>query len=530
MADDPTTPGTPGTPGRGDPGGRPADRPEDERPAGPSAGDVLEERDPELEPEMPRRAASAEFLVDAEVGSRAGLREAMDPANQSLREALRLSYRVLQVVIVALVVVFVFSGVTRVEQTQSGVMLRFGAIVGEPGQQALEPGAQFSVLPYPAGEFVIFRDRNREVDLTRDFWPRITAATFDDAVDDAVANQIIRPGPNRDGLGTGYVLTAGGDIAHLQLRATYDVLDPVSFVEAVANAPLVEGDPDTAGLDADRAVKLSVMRAAVHTAAGLDLESLVDFTDQEREDIRRDAEDFLGREGIDTGIRISELSTPTDPVPALAIVRAQRELQQRRQNVERDLENARQLAEATLIEVAGENYRELLNLIDAYETADPTAETPEAESILAEIDALLEDRGKSGQIALFIEQARARRSFIEATLGQQYLAYQELLDSYLRNPELVINREWAQAYARILRPSDTEVIQVPDSLNTFRLMLSGNEEIQRRRRDADLDRAERESMRGFGGSLPFLQGAEGMERQLERRPGRQLDRGATFDG
>jgi hypothetical protein len=42
--------------------------------------------------ETPRRAASAEFEVQAEVGSQAALREAMDPANQSLTEALRLSF------------------------------------------------------------------------------------------------------------------------------------------------------------------------------------------------------------------------------------------------------------------------------------------------------------------------------------------------------------------------------------------------------------------------------------------------------
>lgn len=520
MADDPTTPR---------PGDGPEDRPGDERPDVDRPGDVLEERDPDLEPEQPRRAASAEFLVEADTAGPAGLREAMDPANQSLREALRLSYRVLQVVIVALVVVFVFSGVTRVESQQSGVMLRFGAIVGEPGRQALEPGAQFSVLPYPAGEFVIFRDRNREVDLTRDFWPNVSAASFDDAVDDAVANRIIPPGPNREGLGDGYVLAAGGDIAHLQLRGTYEILDPVAFVQAVANAPLGRGEGLGRALDADRAVKLALMRATVHTAAALDLESLIEFTEQEREDIRSEAEDFLGRPGIDSGIRIPELATPMDPVPALAIVRAQRELQQARQNVERDLENARQQAEATLIDIAGESYRRLLELIEAYEAAGPTEESAEAESLLAEIDALLEDPGKSGQIALIVEQARARRSFIEATLGQQSLAYQELLDSYLRNPELVVNREWAQAYARLLTPRDTEVLRVPDTLNTLRLLLTGSEEVQRQRRDMDLDRAERQSMQGFGGTLPFMQGAEGMERQLDRRPERRLERGAGFD-
>ena len=62
---------------------------------GPDAGGVPVEEEP-AEEDAPRRAASAQFVVQSEVGSQALLREAMDPANQSLREALRLSFRVLQ--------------------------------------------------------------------------------------------------------------------------------------------------------------------------------------------------------------------------------------------------------------------------------------------------------------------------------------------------------------------------------------------------------------------------------------------------
>ena len=91
--------------------------------------DVPIEQTPMEVEEQPRRAASAEFEVDTEIGSQAALREAMDPANQSLANALRLSFRVLQAVIVVLVAMFLISGVKIVKQGQSGVMLRFGAVV-----------------------------------------------------------------------------------------------------------------------------------------------------------------------------------------------------------------------------------------------------------------------------------------------------------------------------------------------------------------------------------------------------------------
>ena len=98
------------------------------------------EEAPEIEQEdLPRRAASARFIVDSEVGSEALLRDAMDPANQSLADALRLSFRVLQAVIVVLIVLFLASGLKTVDDGYSGVRTLWGRIV-EP----LSPGPKFS--------------------------------------------------------------------------------------------------------------------------------------------------------------------------------------------------------------------------------------------------------------------------------------------------------------------------------------------------------------------------------------------------
>ncbi|MFM7260582.1 MAG: hypothetical protein ACKO3W_08260, partial [bacterium] len=86
--------------------------PETNEPEGPPTGERPDAID------APRRAASARF----EVGARedGGLRDALDPATQSLGEALRLSYRILQVGILALVVLFLFSGFQSVKEGDTG--------------------------------------------------------------------------------------------------------------------------------------------------------------------------------------------------------------------------------------------------------------------------------------------------------------------------------------------------------------------------------------------------------------------------
>ena len=93
--------------------------------------------------EARRRAASAQFDVQADVGSDAVLREAMDPANQSLAEALRLSFRVLQFVILVLIVLFVFSGVKTVEEDEIVALDRVEdekALAAEAREEAAEGG------------------------------------------------------------------------------------------------------------------------------------------------------------------------------------------------------------------------------------------------------------------------------------------------------------------------------------------------------------------------------------------------------
>ena len=67
-------------------------------------------------------------------------RPGLDAAHQSLADALRVSFWVLKLAMLLLVVVYLFSGVFNVREQEIAVCLRFGRIVGSPGQQVLEPG------------------------------------------------------------------------------------------------------------------------------------------------------------------------------------------------------------------------------------------------------------------------------------------------------------------------------------------------------------------------------------------------------
>jgi membrane protease subunit HflK len=323
----------------------------------------------EVEPQ-PRRAASARFEVETEVGSEAALREAMDPANQSLADALRLSFRVLQVVIVVLVVLFLISGFRTVKGNESGVMLRFGRIVEVDGQPDLEPGLRRNLVPYPGGEFIIFDVENLVVDLGDTFWPTIPPnVTLDHAIERSHVRSALKPGE------VGTVIAGDGDLAHLKLNAVYEISGAVSYVKHIKLG------------DADRIVELALQRATVHAAAGLSLQELVDQPEQAEVRIKQAAQEVL--DSLDCGIRLTSVHLP-DTKPPFAIVKVYRELQNAREEGREVIEKARQEADEELIQMAGPGYADLSRMIESYEEAQDLNDADRVETLLARINAFLE--------------------------------------------------------------------------------------------------------------------------------------------
>lgn len=447
---------------------------------GPLSGRPYDEESAEPS-ESPRRAASAQFVVEGAVGSEAAMREAMDPANQSLADALRLSFRVLQIVILALIVMFLGSGFQTVRDGQSGVATLWGDIVSVNGEQALTPGLKFSKYPYPAGEFILLEVENRAVDLRDTFKPRMRGDAQQMLENAAISNPLT---PNRDGS----LITRSGELAHLELAARYSIEQPVDFVKAVNDAD--------AARNADRLVHLALQRAAIHVAAELATEQLVDenLRDDTSQRIRLAAQDVLDQ--LQCGIRIEALTAMKGSLP-LAIEKTSDDLQATKGNSDVEMTLATQQASEGLTRMAGANHKVLSTLIDEYETALDTGNLEESARLQAAINQRLESPETTGTVSEIIQIAQGYRSQVDLTLGAELARYRSLLTAYRQNPALLIRRHWLETYARILRRPDAEVIYLDPGME-IRLSLSGSSMVQQIRRANMLKRKEDESNRlGF---------------------------------
>lgn len=443
------------------------------------------------ETEAPRRSASAQLVVTSETGSAAMLREAMDPANQSLRDALRLSYRVLQFVMLVLVVLFVGSGFKVVEEGQTGVMLRWGKILGD---RVLEPGPKFSKWPYPAGEFVLFEDQGRAVGLGDKYWPYVRpGSTLEGTLSAANAKRPLKPGPGERG--DGYLLTSGGDIAHLKLNAIYEIDNPVDFVHAVEDR---NADPEA--LDADRLVELALARAAVHAAASMELQELVQLDEIGKDRIRSTAQQMLT--SLESGVRLQSIDSPLDPMPALAIKKSVDALQELREQLNQGRTRALEDARNRIIETIGVQPKAApgeapspgpIELLEAYQTARAIGDPEKSEAALVALEAKLLAPTTTGRVSSILEEARAYGSQVEATLGYETRRFRGYLDTFRSNPDLLVSELWLDAYSAVLDGADTEVHFVPADIASYTLSIGGSQIVRDRRRDALVRQKEREA-------------------------------------
>lgn len=446
------------------------------------------EEEEAVEPEHPRRAASAEYIVEREVTSAVALREAMDPAHQSLTEALRLSYRVLQVVMVLLVVMFIVSGFKTVRENETGVQLLMGRIVGDtPEEQALTPGPKLSLAPYPAGDFLIFNETASVSLAGTEFFPNLEGRSLQDAIQNARTGDTLQPGQD------GALLTEDG-LVHLRMEAVYRIEDPVDFVNTL-RLP-----------EAGRVVKLALQSGAIEAAAALTVDEFVESEEAVAAEVQRNAQRLL--DTLDSGI-VLERVVATDLLPPFPIAQTFENLQVAVNQAASRRSAARQEYNEVLNQVAGEGHAELLELIEAYEAVaarDPseTGATDELEDIRARINELLLSDRISGEVAEMLATAQAYRTQVATRYGSDAQRFQALVEQYRANPSMVVRKLQLDALSSVLAREDAEIMQFPRGSGSIRVNIESSHDVRVARRRARQEQLEREAADATGLDMPTM--------------------------
>ena len=149
-----------------------------------------------------------------------------DAGSQALAEALRSSFAIVKFVMVALVIVFLASGLFQVGPSEQAVILRFGKPVGAGQQALLGPGPHWS-FPYPIDEVVRIPIKQIQSVSSTIGWFYMTP-------EEAVAYKATGVEPPASGTLNpavdGYVITADRNIIHVSATLYFQVDDPLNYV------------------------------------------------------------------------------------------------------------------------------------------------------------------------------------------------------------------------------------------------------------------------------------------------------------
>ncbi len=148
----------------------------------------------------------------------------VDSGSQALAEALQSSFSIVKVLMAGLFVLFLLSGLFKVESQEKAIKLRFGKPVGEGEQALLGPGLHWA-WPYPIDEVIkIPIAEIQEVKARASWFAQTPLQEAQGEIPPAPAGTPLNPAID------GYALTGDDNIIHVKGSLRYRVEDPVRCV------------------------------------------------------------------------------------------------------------------------------------------------------------------------------------------------------------------------------------------------------------------------------------------------------------
>jgi membrane protease subunit HflK len=154
-----------------------------------------------------------------------------DAGAQALAEALRSSFAIIRLVMVALVIVFLGSGVFTVGSQERAIILRLGKVVGQGEAALLGPGFHWA-WPYPIDE--VDKIPIGQIQSVRSSvgWYAVEPGA-DPLTNAPISTLSLNPATD------GYTLSAEGNIMHVWATLRYRITDPVKYHFGFTNAATV---------------------------------------------------------------------------------------------------------------------------------------------------------------------------------------------------------------------------------------------------------------------------------------------------
>ena len=382
--------------------------------------------------------------------------EAMDAPNQSLADALRVSFRILKVVLIIVIVLYLGSGIQKLEQNEKALVLRLGRI-----QDKVEgPGGLVFTFPRPIDQLI-------KVPVTE---KRTTTLIRQDLhVKEGEDRSAVRRTGGLDPKLDGSIMTGDRGLVHAQWIVTYEIDDLKKFVTNVFDAE--QGGEKVL-------IELAVENAAIEVIGQM---AAVDVVRKEismiQERVRSKAQATLT--ALETGIKIANIDAkPSWPVQTKA---AFERVTNASSNKRKKKDDAQKRSKEILNGTAGPTHMKLRDLFDEYLAAKRKKDGATAARKMAEIEDLILHQA-TGQASEMIQEARSFKKMALEDIRADALEFRALLPEYKRNPRGLFSRLWYEAQEKILSNPKISKRHLPAHQKEVRLII-GPDPIEKAERE-----------------------------------------------
>lgn len=387
---------------------------------------------------------------DLPVGGRTPPMTGADAARESLVRALRASFNILRVLMFVLVILYLLSGVFRVEPGQQGLVARLGQLRTcrtEKGESYVFAPGWYWALPDPFDKKYIITGQVQELPVTTFLFNHKDAATTKDLSKIIVESRDLTPGVD------GAMLTGDRNLSHGRWEIQYQIENAAQFVQNVGGSP---GD------------FLPLMQRLTETAVVREVAS------RTIEQVTRKALDAV-RAGVQSRLQaaLDELQTGVRVVQVVAYTiepGAVRQAFLDVSNAEAERLSAQEKADEEATEIlnraAGDKYAKLMELIGNFGAAQLRgADEDELSRWRGEIDATLDaaQRDGAGQVAVRLSEADSEAAKINGSLQREFEEFSKFREQRQAQPRITELKLWADMRRVILGNRQNEIFFVPDS-------------------------------------------------------------------
>jgi len=384
----------------------------------------------------------------------------LDAASQSLADALRASFQILKYIMMLLVVLYVFSGVTFLQPNEQAVVARLGEIL----EEVHDPGMLLA-WPYPIDEVIRLPVKEASELLIQSHMLHL---------DDEEKSRGLRfvhrgPGTGLDPVLDGALLTADKGLVHVSWVITYKIDDLADYIRNL------KGRKREAAEDI---LTVLIENAAIHVAAGLKAENVYR---KQVEHLRNEVRKRVNAElvALKSGIVVTDVKVPESIVPLQ--VRDAFEESQRAENRRRKLiQDAQKERTRILNDAAGEVYARLIGVLDDIDRAKLAVDDETLAAKEAELEQMLEE-DVYGEAGSRIKDAQGQFAEVVGAIGNDVKIYEALLPEYKHNPQLLLARLWDETRNAVLNNPRMTKIYRPFDLHQVRIIIGPDPEHERER-------------------------------------------------